>query len=1375
MADLETWLAEEASIIQKNENEKQVYMFDWLGRLVEHLLSGNADTNEIKKCQPKIVATLQKLLNINCSPATRQQLAKCFATIYTVGTTFGMHDSVGKWLDIIRSKDDSTVYLAIKLTAICCFGAVFEKLGRMVGTLYDEGYLILCKLLPKAEPQAKCEILLCLEKLLIGMGNSGANGFKDIYKACKVSLLDKAMPVRWAAAKCALELSRHASFMYTNEIESFINICFKSLEGSNYDVRIQVAELIGQLMASSQNSAHDSKEKLKKISIEEMLSLMSNGFLRGGSGFGTDLLKGSMGREVRVGITQAYVVLFREMGTKWITKYLAPVMIHILELVASPKAVPSHIDAVYSRKCIAFILNKILSGFLAEASQVQAVKELCKIITKQMNNIHSIVTSDQSAETVNNEDVIMTQHVLVCALEELSNLVLALTSSLRHLMLGTIVEAIFSTLIHPAPAVWLSAAWSIRCCAIAIPSFLTELIDTCIEKMTKLRSSPEAVTGYGYTLAAVIGGLNKCPLGIPYKKIKVLFTLTDELLQSVGQSGKLALCKIQTGWVLMGALCTTGPSIMKNFVPRMIQIWSSSFPSNMKELDGEKARGNMTTWQLTLENRAGALCSMTSFLRHCKDLLYPDLVKKLLVPIDTALSALPMIPTIIKGHGALLKPCAAMFKMRLYTLLSILQPKFFEGSFTPLLRELVAEFTLADHRGSVTTSLLQSFCHQDDSILLGSWLQETDHKDVEEQLLTNSASGSGALEHDSSCVYSQCSEHEVIPGPLPLGVAVIDSSIKLFGHVFPNVAQKHRSQLMAHFTECISKTKGLRQQAIQTNIFTAFLSALKNLAEAKNALGDSTVRDAAHTLVQDALTNPDNILRCAAGEALGRMAQVVDDPNFVAQTVQKSFELCQKSSDAIIRTGHSLALGCLHRYVGSMGTGQHLSNSVSVLIALANDSSSTTVQVWSLHGLTLIADSGGPMFRGFVDKSLSTAINLMLTTPPSMTEVHQCLGKCVGALITAIGPELQDTSKAMERSRMFCMSANTIMTNHPDSQVQSESINCLQQLHIFAPNVVNLNTLVPHLCNLLLSPHLLLRRGSVGCLRQLAHREAEDICKQGMKVIEENEEIKKRMFIAGKGIEGLLFSLLDAEVEPGLQKHIRETLVSLLQTLAVDNVGHWLGLCKQVLLATKAEDIIKEDSAEKDKDQKDDDEDDEEGGQIVATKVDDKPNMTPKWPTRVFAMECTRMILDVCKNEEKHMNLSVARSLMADSQKKSVFLVMQLAELVRMAFIAGTSTNELLKLEGMNALQDVVVLFARVPDPDVKGQVILEQFQAQVGTALRPAFESRVPPDITAMACEVCSSWIGSGISRDIEDVQRIQQLLVHSLNRINSDEWLLG
>ena len=152
------------------------------------------------------------------------------------------------------------------------------------------------------------------------------------------------------------------------------------------------------------------------------------------------------------------------------------------------------------------------------------------------------------------------------------------------------------------------------------------------------------------------------------------------------------------------------------------------------------------------------------------------------------------------------------------------------GSLSSLLKELVTEFTLADSLASTTTtSLLRSMCHHDDCILLGSWLEETDHHSVEEQLQTNSAAGSGALEHDPNSVYMAGGSEggTGTPDPLPLGVSVIDAAILLFGKAFPSVAPKHREQLLSHFKECISQAKSARQQSIQINIFTAFLAALK--------------------------------------------------------------------------------------------------------------------------------------------------------------------------------------------------------------------------------------------------------------------------------------------------------------------------------------------------------------------------------------------------------------------------------------------------------------------------------------------------------------------------------------------------------------------
>ncbi len=57
-------------------------------------------------------------------------------------------------------------------------------------------------------------------------------------------------------------------------------------------------------------------------------------------------------------------------------------------------------------------------------------------------------------------------------------------------------------------------------------------------------------------------------------------------------------------------------------------------------------------------------------------------------------------------------------------------------------------------------------------------------------------------------------------------------------------------------------------------------------------------------------------------------------------------------------------------------------------------------------------------------------------------------------------------------------------------------------------------------------------------------------------------------------------------------------------------------------------------------------------------------------------------------------------------------------------------------------LQEIINKFAKVPEPEFPGHVILEQYQAQVGAALRPAFTPETAPDVTAEACEVkCCRW----------------------------------
>lgn len=115
------------------------------------------------------------------------------------------------------------------------------------------------------------------------------------------------------------------------------------------------------------------------------------------------------------------------------------------------------------------------------------------------------------------------------------------------------------------------------------------------------------------------------------------------------------------------------------------------------------------------------------------------------------------------------------------------------------------------------------------------------------------------------------------------------------------------------------------------------------------------------------------------------------------------------------------------------------------------------------------------------------------------------------------------TSKSIRDLRLSCTVSCAIMQNHADSLVQAEAINCLQQLHVFAPSHINFGLVVRKLCANLSSPHLLLRRATVACLRQLSQREAKEVCEHASAAGEElhkQQQSSYAVIIGDKGLEG---------------------------------------------------------------------------------------------------------------------------------------------------------------------------------------------------------------------------------------------------------------
>ena len=84
---------------------------------------------------------------------------------------------------------------------------------------------------------------------------------------------------------------------------------------------------------------------------------------------------------------QAYVVFVTTLGGQWLERNFATFLSHVLDLVSHPRATQTHVEAVYSRRCVSFMLRATLGGLLGEKAQIAAGKEICQAISKQMRAV----------------------------------------------------------------------------------------------------------------------------------------------------------------------------------------------------------------------------------------------------------------------------------------------------------------------------------------------------------------------------------------------------------------------------------------------------------------------------------------------------------------------------------------------------------------------------------------------------------------------------------------------------------------------------------------------------------------------------------------------------------------------------------------------------------------------------------------------------------------------------------------------------------------------------------------------------------------------------------------------------------------------------
>uniref|UniRef100_A0A183F3B5 HEAT repeat-containing protein 5B n=1 Tax=Heligmosomoides polygyrus TaxID=6339 RepID=A0A183F3B5_HELPZ len=768
----------------------------------------------LKSIQSQLVQQLLSRLTTINGPPIRYLLARCLARIYLIGDSSTFGDTLNLCNDTLKIKDDSPSQLPVKLAALACIASFYETMGRC-GSSFVDTFPIMVKWLKVAESQGRAEILITLSSMVTGLGSGATSFYKDVYKAAKAHLADRVMAVRTAALQCVAALVPVYPPLYSSELEAVITLSTKALDGSNYEARLAVARLLAVLLSTAlqpppqmsigKSSANARTLPIRPVPLDDVLHLLAASFLRGGIG---GFLKGSSSyssataggqKDVRAGIAMGYVELMREMGATWLERNLAVICRHLLEVASKCGTLayttsPSQAaEAIFLRRCVSYILRATVGTMLSEQAQITACKYLGQLLADYINSFDYSV--EPTVERVLGAEAYASAQAAVVATLELSNLVRQIGTAVTPLFVEAsgIMEPVFACLLHPILSARTATAWCLRCVTMAVPSQLTPLIDRCISRLEHMKSCSDAISGYSLALAALIAAASDCKLGIPHGKPKQVLTCAEDMLKTATQQSRLAVAKISAGYILLNAVVSMGSPVVKENMPRIIQLWRTAFPRSTKEAEAEK--GDAFSWQCALEQRSGALGVMLAVANQ-RELADDEAIKAMLLPVECALVMSSQVGTLIRSYGPKMRALISCVRVRTYQLLMLLPPKSYEHMFHSLLRELVAEVTMSDDQGAqLMSSVAGVLCSGAEHTLLAPWSGgATDQALVEDQLQTLSHMGSGALENDITCLVSGSAKdvHNLWPEPDTPQVACLDAAVQAFGKVSPTSKACHQ-------------------------------------------------------------------------------------------------------------------------------------------------------------------------------------------------------------------------------------------------------------------------------------------------------------------------------------------------------------------------------------------------------------------------------------------------------------------------------------------------------------------------------------------------------------------------------------------------------
>lgn len=1095
---------------------------------------------------------------------------------------------------------------------------------------------------------------------------------------------------------------------------------------------------------------------------------------------GTLYTKPSSSSRLRASVVLCYVKLLLQLGPRFANASYVVVLDNVLsQCLSAPTGCPRH-RILLARRHARIILGQVLfNDLLGENGRLNALK----VLNDKFLAVWSGTNKGQAEPS---------KYALVGAVEAIHSLLETLGSACID-MQASLQNSLLKLLSHPSFSVQVHAALCLRSLASVLPDHLLSITHLCLKnvsrELTELKTSRSAEANrksgaFATALATLLSVCVEKPLYTSLEVISRIQTLAMSLLKSSGESDlKISAPQIQVAWTLIGGLMSLGPDFVKIHLSQLLLLWKNAMP---KPLAKDYAT-NHSQLELSylLHVRECALGSILSFLEWNSKLLTPDVCGRILVMLQNT-------SVFLKGIST--KRFSDDPSPHILTALQVFdQQSMVQRRVVQCQRKMVSLTSIDSLAADVLTGTIAIFAHPEkyqastlsaaiatsagtfESLwelennyafgvsgrIRGLQLLGVDHarekrssahwtclKAVDDQidaLLIQPIIG--GLEYDPVALYTGGTTRT--DPPLPSSTALVDASIDLFANLLPKQTMKVQESILEqlvgfHASPILQKDVG-RKNAVLVNTGIAILEVCKLAQSDGSTRGKVLKGDATCKTIMDILfasvTHSDPTTRNVAQHAIGEFCKFAGD-TVTAVMVKTLIDEVVRNRDPHARAGCAVALSTIQAQVGGMAASNHLKNILGVLLSLCNDPH-PTVHFWAVDAMARIIDSADYAFDAFV---LST---LRLTATLYLSDTHhaECssiassnlelqfstpaaLALCLDSLINVLGPQLQESGKSQD----LCLSLIRCLMRESDTLTLVNAYHCAQHLSLFSPHALPQVTYIRNLQKLLLREDKDLRDVAVDGLHQAFRQDA-----------------KAALLHADENIDNQLWLELDRWDRAS---DIKSILCHWLDHSAVEQAERWISRSFEIL--TKP--FRKYNEPAQSRGPKGQDLNDEEVVSFAGGEIDSQEEglVMLRWQVREFALECMNIIMKVNAIAKEDSN--------TDLQAPSQRLILRVSDIIRTAFSASISSVHELRLGGLRILSKVIEIFGHTPDPDFTETPLLEQFQAQIGSALTPAFAAESTVEVAAEAISVCALFIASGIVKDVDRMGRILRLLVGAL-----------